>query len=133
MSEPQYRTKSGLQARILATNLNKENYPVAVVVTGFREEDELHSYTADLEYCAGGSNDKMDLVLVTAWDNFKEDDPVLVKTTNSHWITAHFKEISAEGTPRTFPLGTTSWTSNNRFDEWDECRRPTEEEIGEGQ
>ena len=65
MSEPQYRTKSGLQARILATNLNKENYPVAVVITHFREEEEIHSYTADLEYCAGGSNGDMDLILVT--------------------------------------------------------------------
>ena len=131
MSEPQYRTKSGRKARILDANFARKNFPVVAAVLKDGREEEVNHYTADLKYWATGSESEMDLVLATEWDDFKVDEPVMVRDKGFDWSRSYFKKISAEGKPCTFKSGTTSWTCKNRFYIWEECRRPTEEELGE--
>ena len=132
MSEPQYETKGGLKAEILTRKLHKNNHPIMVIITGDNGREDINTYTTGLKYFESGDNDKMDLVLVTEWDDFKVDDPVMVRIKGCNWIKSHFKEVNGYGKPTSFQDGSTSWTSRGYFMS-DECRRPTKEEIGEGQ
>ena len=130
--EPQYRTITGLKARIIATDINSRQFPIAVAVTEANGAEVVFGYTAEFNIYADGASSLKDLVLVTEWDDFKVDDPVMVRDKGCSWTREHFRGINRKGQPTTF-AGATSWSNKGDLDNiiWDECRRPTEEELGE--
>ena len=134
--EPQYRTITGLKARIIATDINSRQFPIAVAVTEANGAEVVFGYTAEFNIYADGASSLKDLVLVTEWDDFKVDDPVMVRDSEGSWKKSYFKKVNEDGKPCTFYSGHTRWSSSTPGGytgtrSWDECRKPTEEELGE--
>jgi len=68
---------------------------------------------------------------VTPWDDFKVDEPVMVRNDNmqeSLWEKRHFAGVR-NGQPLAFQSGRTSFTADDSPVSWHQCRRPTEEEM----
>jgi len=66
------------------------------------------------------------------YDDFKIDEPVMVSLDNKAWYRRHFAGVSADGRPQTWSDGRTSFTvapGHCGVTTWDECRRPTPEEL----
>ena len=61
-------------------------------------------------------------------DDFKVDDPVMVRAVGGNWYKRHFAGTSPTGKLMCFNNGGTSWTTSVKVF-WNECRRPTEEEL----
>lgn len=74
-----------------------------------------------------------DLVEVSEWEDFKIDEPVMVRNyEQKNWSRRHFAEVSPEGKPYTWLDGKTSFTATAKSSlSWNYCRRPTKEELGE--
>jgi len=125
-----YRTRDGETVRILCTDRPDRSYPI-IALTG---EGGWHlvSYTSGGYYSSGGLNSHYDLVEVTEWGDFQVDEPVMVRDKDdSEWERRYFAGVTKEGQPSTWRSGVTSWTNMDGCPTscWDECRRPTEEEL----
>ena len=71
---------------------------------------------------------------VTPWDDFKIDDPVMVRNecNDPSWHCRYFAGVG-NNRPLTFAGSATSWSNEVAFTVgWDECRRPTAEELRRG-
>lgn len=66
------------------------------------------------------------------WYDFKDGDPVMVrdKFSTGKWVRRHFS-FAEDGVAYCYGGGKTNWTSEGVVDGFYECRRPTEEELGE--
>lgn len=75
-----------------------------------------------------------DLVEVSELDDFKIDEPVMVRNfTGNPWAKRYFAGVSKDGEPQTWPNGATSFSTSYEaviVSTWNYCRRPTEEELG---
>lgn len=60
--------------------------------------------------------------------DFKIDEPVMVRSCETGWCMENFAGVSDEGKPMTWAFGT-RWASEGNTYEWEECRRPTSEEL----
>lgn len=66
------------------------------------------------------------------YKDFVIDEPVMVKDKCIPiWIPRYFAGVTSGGKPLTYYGGCTSWTARGEIKSWDECRRPTEEELQE--
>jgi hypothetical protein len=87
---------------------------------------------ADGKVNASGEESPYDLIEVSEWEDFKIDEPVMVKLdSHMEWCKRYYAGADDKsGKPTTFIHGATSWT-NEGFTPvgWDYCRRPTEEEL----
>lgn len=66
------------------------------------------------------------------YDDFKIDDPVMVRDSILHsWRRRYFAGTAEDGTALTWEGGQTKWSSSNRNNliPWEECRKPTKEEL----
>jgi len=128
--DKKYKTRDGQSVRILCTDRLDRNYPV-IALTGANEE-LIVTYTSEGR-CSDGGHDRLyDLVERTAWDDFQVDEPVMVRDKDdSEWERRYFAGVTKEGRPSTWRSGVTSWTNMDGcpISCWDECRRPTAEEI----
>lgn len=63
--------------------------------------------------------------------DFKIDEPVMVRNTfDCNWNRRHFAGVGKDGEALTWDARGTSWSSRlGDTTQWDECRRPTEEEL----
>lgn len=118
--DKQYRTREGQDVRILCTDLGCDTYPVAVVVG----KNDLETYTKDGKWHEDFESNENDLVEVSSYDHLKIDDKVLVWSnlgfeTMKH--KQHFAGLSADGQPRTFSNGRTSYTQSDTT-VWDNCK-----------
>lgn len=123
-----YRTRDGRPARVICVDA-KGTQPVVALVANDGREKVISTDLAG-ECC---NNYDLDLIEVGPYGDFKIDEPVMVR--NHHdihnlWFKRFFAgEIS--GLPYTWDFGATSWSSDNGHkSSWDECRRPTPEELG---
>lgn len=75
------------------------------------------------------------LVQASPYDDFKIDDPVMVRDTDrGKWIQRYFAGVTEDGFARVFVNGRTSWSARGaegRTATWNECRRPTKEELSD--
>lgn len=55
-------TRSGLKARLLATDIKDELFPVAVAITGLDGKENVYLYTASLTYQHNEAPHQLDLV-----------------------------------------------------------------------
>lgn len=127
-----YRTVDGNRARIICINLEDELYPVVAAVRyrsiqngSFRED--VRQYTANGKVMEN-QDSPLDLIEVSEWDDFKVDEPVLVRHLEGTWLRRNFAGV-VNGKPTTWAHGTVEWTSAGQTSTWDECRRPEPEEI----
>jgi len=125
-----YKTRDGRPVRLLCTNRSSKltRYTVVALVD---KGETLEVYTED--GCATiGCETPQDLIEISEWDDFQVDEPAMVRDKNdSEWERRYFAGVTKEGRPSTWRSGVTSWTNMDgcSISCWDECRRPTEEEL----
>ena len=122
-----YKTRSGLPVRILCNDLKYDGYTVIAAVydqkTGYENTISVSSIGTYIE----GEESDLDLIEVTPYDDFKEDDLCVVWKVKDNKFFRYFSHAE-NGTANCFALGCTSYTTVNTSI-WPNCRKATEEEI----
>jgi hypothetical protein len=126
-----YITRVGVPARILCVDRNHETHPVvALILWEMCEGADLSSipntFTADGFYESPENPSKYDLLEYNPWEDFKIDEPVLVRNApNEEWRKRHFAGVE-NGVPTTWLSGATSWVSEGSASrvQWKECIKP---------
>ena len=124
-----YKTRSGLPVRVVATDI-KSPYPVVAALLVSCDVEIIRSYTHTGEFLLGDTNHPNDLIEVTLYDDFKEDDLCVVWNDDNkgNKLFRYFHKVNSTGKALCFNHGKTSFNiSECSF--WDNCRKPTEEEI----
>lgn len=123
--DKKYRTRSGITIRrVLCTDGAASYYPVVAETV----EGRIVQY--DTRGNAAGGAYSLDLIEVSPYEDFKIDDPVMVKVNScAGWYRRYFAGIAPDGKPMAFVSGCDSWTSHKVVERWDECRKPTAEEL----
>ena len=123
--DKRYKTRDGDTVRILCIDK-----PGKYSVVGLIDED-INSWTIGGDYYEDKAFSNNDLVEVSEWDDFKIDDPVMVRQTEEeHWTKRYFAGVKIDK-PTTWQNGATSWSamSTNHFVYWNFIRKPTAEEL----
>jgi hypothetical protein len=126
--DKKYRTRDGEDVRILCTDAPGK-YPVVGLIEG---EEEPQRWTISGGHVNVQKGYYFDLIEVPPWDDFKIDEPVMVRDDLfGKWKPRHFARV-INGKPATWLSGCTSWSiGDGDTTRWNECRRPTPEELGE--
>lgn len=129
--ESKVKTRDGYPARIICDD-RLVGYPiVALVNIGHREVTRWYT-NEGIDDC---QNSNFDLIEVSAYDDFRVDDPVMVRNQSypwtNYWTKRHFAGVDSDGRVKVFSRGYTSFTSV-LVETWEECRRPTEAELKGG-
>jgi len=120
-----YRYRNGESARILCIDGNNCKYPVV----SMDKNGYLFTHTEEGLFAKQGRDHHYDLVEDMPYADFQIDDPVMVKDKyHIKWKKRYFAGVDDNGKPLTWNAGTTSWTAELKIT-WDECRRPTPEEM----
>ena len=122
-----YKTRSGLPVRILCNDFKNNTYTVIAAV--YDQETNLES-TISVSSTGSYIEDEenpLDLIEVTPYDDFKEDDLCVV------WEITESKEFRYFSHEKSniawcFNSGGTSYT-RTATTSWTNCRKATEEEI----
>ena len=121
-----YRTNNGVSVRrVLCVDGLRDEYPVVVEM----ETGEISSYSSEGEFQIGHQNDPLNLTEASKWADFKIDDKVMVSHFGAAWYKRHFAGVNREGKPTAFSDGNSSWSSTDKPTIWNDCRRPTKEEL----
>lgn len=128
--ESKVKTRNGFPARIICDDA-RGGYPFVALLKGGDEEVTRWYTDEGIDSCGGPD---FDLIEVSAYDDFKIDDPVMVRDTLYGWVPRYFAGIDSGGRPKVFAGGATSFTGTflpdkKRYAIYDECRRPTEAEL----
>jgi hypothetical protein len=124
--DKKYKTMDGDPVRILCVD-GPGKYPVIGICCNSTEDWTIHGV-----FDALFPDTPMNLVEVSEWDDFKIDDPVMVRDREDEsWLKGYFAGVK-EGKPTTWSAGATSWSaiSNAHLVYWNFCRKPTAEELG---
>ena len=122
-----YKTRSGLPVRILCNDFKNDTYTVIAAVPDQANGcDYLISVSSTGTYIEDEES-PLDLIEVTPYDDFKEDDLCVVWDVE---IVKNFRYFShvENGKIHCFAWGYTSYTTEDRAI-WTNCRKATEEEI----
>ena len=122
-----YRTRDGRPARVLCVDA-KGTQPVIALVSNGNGESIVRTSLAG-EFYAGDDVHELNLIEVGPYDDFEIDEPVMVRNNAAEWERRHFAGISDKGSPMTWNHGMTSWSAAELKSSWDECHRPTPEEL----
>ena len=126
--DKKYKTRSGLPVRILCNDLKYEGYTViAAVYNPEAGYESTMSVTNTGSYIEGEEN-PLDLIEVTPYDDFKEDDLCVVWNGKDKKVFRYFHKINSRGKAVCFCFGQTSFHTSD-VTPWEFCRKPTEEEI----
>ena len=122
-----YKTRGGEEAVIYATD-GVGNHPIHGAISG-----RMHTWMLDGRYSTiPMAVSELDLVLEPSYADFKIDEPVMVRDLRGlrQWVKHHFAGVNHKGKPTTFACGYKSWSNTDATRTvWDECRRPTEDEL----
>lgn len=123
-----YKTRSGLPVRILCNDFKNNTYTVIAAVydqeTGCESTISVSSTGAYIE----DEENPLDLIEVTPYDDFKEDDLCVVWNSKHKKVFRYFHKINSRGKAVCFCFGQTSFHTSD-VTTWEFCRKPTEEEI----
>ena len=122
-----YKTRSGLPVRILCNDFKNNTYTVIAAVydqeTGCESTISVASTGSYIEE----EENSLDLIEVTPYDDFKEDDLCVVWEEKRLKFFRYFSHVE-NGTAHCFAWGCTSYTAEETTI-WANCRKATEEEI----
>lgn len=121
-----YKTRSGLPVRILCADLQDKNYPIIAAIMQDNEESVI-SFTETGEFIENEKG-RFDLLEVTPYEDFKEDDLCVVWNTGEEKSFRYFHKANKSGKASCFTFGKTSFTTDV-VTSWEFCRKATEEEI----
>ena len=123
-----YKTRSGLPVRILCNDIKCDTYTVIAAVyeqeTGCESTISVSSTGSYIE----DEENPLDLIEVTPYDDFKEDDLCVVWANDKHLKDFRYFSHVENGKATCFTYGNTSYTTKNTSI-WPNCRKATEEEI----
>lgn len=120
-----YKTRDGRNARVLCVDF-KSNAPVIALISYPNGKELALNFDKN---GVKGSDQNLDLIEVKEWEDFKIDEPVMVRDcAKDEWLKRHFAGIK-DGMPSAWSDGVTKWTNIGRQITWQECRRPTPEEL----
>ena len=126
--DKKYKTRSGLPVRILCNDYKNNVYTVIAAVydkeTGC---ESTISVTNTGSYIEEEEN-PLDLIEVTPYDDFKEDDLCVVWKGDNHLKDFRYFSHVENGKATCFTCGYTSYTTKHTAI-WPNCRKATEEEI----
>lgn len=127
-----YCTRSKLPVEILKTDLKSKDFPVVAIIQESDTKEYMGLFTEYGEFYLHGESD-MDLVEVSEWEDFKIDEPVMVRDhperyLEESWQRRYFAGI-IDGKPSAWAGGKTSWTAEGARMAWNKCRRPTPGEL----
>lgn len=125
-----YQTRSGLPVRILCVDAKTEDYPVIGLIS-VKTGEKTSSFTKDGNFLTTGESGKYDLIEVSPYADFKVDEPVMVRDADSQpWQRRYFAKVDVDGNPTTWCDCATSWSvEGGAVIWWNQCRRPTPEEL----
>ena len=125
-----YKTRSGLPVRILCNDLKYDTYTVIAAVydqkTGYENTINVSSTGAYIE----GEGSPLDLIEVTPYDDFKEDDLCVIWSDDKEIEEFRYFAYAKDNLAYFFADGKTSFTATPQQKVcWPNCRKATEEEI----
>jgi hypothetical protein len=129
--DKKYKTRHGMTARVVCVDA-KGNQPVIALVFDSHSSKEFVIRTSIKGEFFDGDVHELDLIEVSPYDDFNIDDPVMVRRDDDLvrvWKRRYFAGVNGCGEPLTWYEGMTSWSSGGHKTCWDECRRPTPEEL----
>lgn len=95
-------------------------------VAGYKPDGSICSFNLD----GSLGNSYLKLVEVSPYADFKIDEPVMVRDDNDQeWHRRHFAGVSIDGRASAWNNGATRWSTGHRPTVWNQCRRPTAEEL----
>jgi hypothetical protein len=128
--DKKYKTREGKPVRLLCVDRLDSLRPIVGLVMDDDKEEILGTWTQEGKW--GKSQSDNNLVEVTEWDDFKIDDPVMVRDwEDTPWFKRHFARVE-NNNPTVWRNGTTSWSAESTADVvyWKHIRKPTAEELG---
>lgn len=123
-----YKTRSGLPVRILCNDFKGDTYKV--IAAAYNQEtgcESIISVSSIGSYIVDEEN-PLDLIEVTPYEDFKEDDLCVVWNGKDKKVFRYFHKINSRGKAVCFCFGQTSFHTSD-VTPWEFCRKPTEEEI----
>ena len=125
-----YKDKCGNDVRIICVD-KRGNLPiVGIVSTEGCDKDYVETYTFEGKYLLYEDSD-YDLILPEDFRTYKIDEPVMVRDSDEEgWLRRYFAGVK-DDTPCAWTDGATSWSVGFSDDllAWNQCRRPTPEEL----
>ena len=125
-----YKTRSGLPVRILCNDFKNSVYTVVAAVYDQKTGCESTISVTNTGSYIEDEENPLDLIEVTPYDDFKEDDLCVVWNDDNkgNKLFRYFHKVNSTGKALCFNHGKTSFNINE-CSPWDNCRKPTEEEI----
>jgi len=123
--DKKYRTRNGREVVLYCIDA-PGRFPVHGRVEDEFGNSAIKSWLSDGKYCANSPTGGYDLIEVGSYDDFKIDDPVLVRDhIEGSWQKGHFAGVSQLGYLMTWDGGGTSWTTKSHSS-WLYCKRALE-------
>ena len=121
-----YKDGLGRDVRIICVDRRDVSYQIIGSFMG--KESEITSF-----YSKDGKSSvcrsEYDLILPEDFTKFGIDEPVMVRNRDgSDWTKGHFAGVDGCNLPMTWKAGT-QWLSEGKKYAWNQCRRPTKEEL----
>ena len=126
-----YKDRRGNDVRIICVDRQDDSPIVGLLM--MEDGEYLACYTAGGQYIPDEPSAN-DLILPEDYSSYKIDEPVMVRDNDgAEWLRRYFAGVKADK-PCAWDNGATSWSVGSSEDmlAWDQCRRPTKEELGEG-
>ena len=125
-----YKDRRGNDVRIICVDRQDDTPIVGLLM--MEDVEYLACYTAGGQYIPDEPSAN-DLILPEDYSSYKIDEPVMVRDFDYMcWVCGHFAGVN-EGKPAIWLHGKTRWTAYGGYQTWNQCRRPTPEELGEKQ
>lgn len=120
-----YQDKSGNSVRIICVDRKNATHPIL----GLVNEADIRGYTTAGKIYS--SCPECNLIIPEDYSTYVIDEPVMVRDGDDEdWQRGHFAGMR-DGSPCAFGYGATAWSNDSCLVAWNQCRRPTKEELGE--
>ena len=126
-----YKNKCGNDVRIICVD-KRGGLPIVGIVSSNHCDKVMTYTTGGTSWVREGSD--YDLIIPEDFSMFEVDEPVMVRDIYGEmWLRRYFAGVK-DDKPCTWCNGATSWSVDYSEDmlAWEQCRRPTKEELGEG-
>ena len=121
-----YKDGLGRDVRIICVDRQDDTPIVGLIM--MEDWEYLACYTAGGQYILEEPSAN-DLILPEDFRTFAIDEPVMVRDRDvGAWVTGNFAGVDFKGRALVWRCGT-KWHSEGETVSWNQCRRPTKEEL----
>ena len=124
-----YKDGLGRDVRIICVDRKHPTHSIIGLIIVNDGYETHETFTKDGQFHFG-CNSSFDLILPEDYSTYIIDEPVMVRDSDSSaWVRSYFAGVSKDRAT-CWDKQRTSWTETCRV-VWNQCRRPTKEELGE--